>query len=589
MNLTICRGIVRAMQLPESYTGDDPLEHKIGGDLFAEIREFFLALIEHDYTFLLQAIMYGFAVSLLTLALPVTVQLLINSIAYTASMQAVISLSVVLLILLLASGTFTALQTYICELFERRFYARLTAQFTLRNIYAQSRLFEGQNRHDLANRYFDIINVQKIVTSLTIGMFTLVLQMIVGIVLVSFYHPWLFVFNVLFLLVVWLIWRVWGYRALGTAIDVSQAKYRTARHIEDVAFANSFYKSSAHAAYAIQKTDTLTERYIKQRKHHFKHTFAQHIALLALYAVASALLLGIGGVLVIKNQLTLGQLVAAELVLAAVFYGMSRMSAYLTQIYELGAAAEEIMMVYQIPLENLRGTRLLPSTPVPIHFNAAQIKQNTVHAHFDFTIEPGQKILVSIRTQVLQEMIIQILLRHRALQKGSVMLGDHDIQDYAPQPLRDKIIVLDRSVLVECTIREFFHMRTPDTDTASMRHALEITELNACIDALPQGLDTPLSALAGPLTTSERLRLKLAAAYLAKPQLLIINEFYDTLSHARRVRIFTRLCADKNLTLLYFSNRKNLEMFDRYLYVEAHQQISFAQLAALRAHEETIS
>ncbi len=565
---------------------DNPLEHKLGADLFAEIRALFVTLIERDYVFLLQALLYGFAISLFTLAVPVAVQMLINSIAHTASLQAVISLAVVLFVILLIAGLFYGLQTYTLELFERRFYARITAQFALRNIYAKSRFFETINRYELANRYFDIMSVQKNVASLTTGMFTLLLQMLVGIILVSFYHPWLFLFNIVFLLIVYGVWRIWGYRAMGTAIDVSQAKYRTARHIEDIAFSNSFYKSGAHMRFAIAKADALTHDYIKQRKHHFKHTFSQHVALLILYALASATLLGVGGVLVVKNQLTLGQLVAAELILSAVFYGMSRMGVYLVQVYELGAAVEEITMIYQIPLESLTGKRTDVSAPAGVVLDHAVMADEMVPARFDFTIAAGSKTLASCQTQRLQEVFSQLLLRHRAPKSGRVLLGEIDLQDIEPRILRDRIIVLDRSTMAECSIREYLLMRSPSAEMSAIHDVLEKVELLDRIASLPQGLDTMLTVVGGVLSVSERLRLKLAAAWLARPSVLIINEFFDTISYHRRQRIFSRLCNDEMMTVIYFSNRKDLDMFDHYLFVGMDQQIPLASLDALRALEE---
>ena len=62
---------------------------------------------------------------------------------------------------------------------------------------------------------------------------------------------------------------------------------------------------------------------------------------LLMYAVASAALLGIGGVLVVQGELSIGQLVAAELVMSAVFFGLSRFTQYLKLYYELYGAAEK--------------------------------------------------------------------------------------------------------------------------------------------------------------------------------------------------------------------------------------------------------
>jgi len=562
---------------------------KVGSELVKEIKYLFILLIGKDRNYITLTIIYGLAISLLTLAVPVSVQMLINSVAHTASVQAVTTLAIILFVLLVISGTLHALQTYVMELFERRFYARITSEFALRKMYAEHRYYNQINRYELANRYFDIMNVQKIMPSLIIGLFSLILQMVVGIVLVSFYHPWLLLFNICFLLSLWLIWRLWGVRAMATAIKLSDAKYNTARHLEDVAMANSFFKSSSRIDFAIKKTDRLTKDYIKKRIHHFRHTFSQQIALLSLYALANSGLLGIGGVLVVKNQLTLGQLVAAELILSAVFYGVSRLRYYLVQYYDLCAAFEEISRVYYLPLETISGTKELPEGAVDIRFEETIFRQNDYETHLHFHIPKASKVMVSCASHYLQDLFLYAMKRYRQADLGRIMLGPYDILDYQVHHLRDQVIVLELPTVVECTIKEYLMMGAPNATLSDMNNVLEMVELDDKIGRLEKGLETMLAAGGHPLTASETLRLKIAGAWLSRPHILIMNEIFDTISYTRRRRIFSRLCSDPDMTILYFSHRQDLPMFDEYLFIEHQKQTYFGDVASLRDYEESFS
>ena len=326
--------------------------------LAREIRRIFSVLMQDDRTLLGISLCYGIGVSLLTLAVPVSVQLLINSVAHIASKEAIISLAFLLLFLLVCSGFLIAMQHYVLELFERRIYARLSADITMRNIFADHQYSEHTSKSDLTNRYFDIMTIQKVIPGLIVGMFGFLLQMIVGIIVVSSYHPFLMIFNACFIIVLWLIWRIWAYDALAASVTMSEDKYRTAKHIEDIAIAHDYYMSHSHSEYGIAKTDRLIKRYLESRKSYFRPSFRQYIALLMMYAVASAGFLGIGGILVINEELTLGQLVAAELILTAIFYGSTKLGYSLMQAYELGAALEEIDRLYKMPEEKNTGSRL---------------------------------------------------------------------------------------------------------------------------------------------------------------------------------------------------------------------------------------
>lgn len=129
---------------------------------------------------------YGVAFSGLTLAAPIAVQMLIDSIANTALVRPLIVLSVLLFGMLVISGVLSALREYLMELYGRRVHARLMADFSLRAVYAQAPFFENRKREVLFHRYFDIMTLQRNVPELLIGAFAIFLQSIIGFIVVSF-------------------------------------------------------------------------------------------------------------------------------------------------------------------------------------------------------------------------------------------------------------------------------------------------------------------------------------------------------------------------------------------------------------------
>ena len=145
-------------------------------------------LLAPDAAFLRLALVYGIAISLLSLATPISVQLLINSVANTALTAPLFTLSAVLFLLLLLVGVLSAFRVHLMALFERRLFGRIVAEITLRAVHAQNPFFTDTRRGDLFNRYFDLMTVQKALPSLLIGGFTILLQGAVGLVVTSFYQ-----------------------------------------------------------------------------------------------------------------------------------------------------------------------------------------------------------------------------------------------------------------------------------------------------------------------------------------------------------------------------------------------------------------
>lgn len=293
-------------------------------------RAFLRRIIRPERKFYEAAIVYGVALSLLTLAVPLSVQTLINSVANTALAQSVFTVTAMLAVLLTAYSTLSALQLYVMECFERRFFTRVTAEL------AEVRLRNPHLASDTPfNRFFEVSQVQKSIPSLMVGGYSMFLQTIVGLLVVSFYHPFLLMFTILLVLLCLLAWRLRHKGALYGAIAVSREKYAIADWLEHVEHASTPQKRVLEAT----RSNQLCEEYLTARKMFFRNSFAQTIMFLIIYVLSSVSLLGLGGMLVIKGQLTLGQLVAAELILSAILLGLSKLGYYLTLYYELCAAA----------------------------------------------------------------------------------------------------------------------------------------------------------------------------------------------------------------------------------------------------------
>ena len=551
------------------------LSHLNKFDQLREIKRIFYQLVGNDRKFIWLAIIYGIGISFLTLAVPVSVQFLINSIAHTASIKAVIMLSLVLFILLVCSGSMTAFQSYILELFERRFYARITSEMALNTLYADCEFSQNTNKVELSNRYFDILNVQKAVTGLIIGMFALLLQMFVGIVVVSSYHPYLLLFNLFFILILWMIWRIWGYDATTSAIETSEAKYETARYLEDVARASGFYSAHAHSQHAIKQTDKYINNYLNKRSIFFKFSFSQHIALLAVYALSSAGLLSVGGILVINEQLTLGQLIASELILSAIFYGASRLGYSMSTLYEMGASLEEIYRLYIFPTEVPKGNNFPKNEKNKLSYIGTEFyMEDKATIKLSFDLNEGEKISVHCATYKIQQLILQSIVRHIEPSSGRIMYGDTNYKDINPRKLRDNIIAIDTPTVIETSLYEYLTMGKHNLASSDIYAVLEMVELNKIIDGLDHGLETHITPAGLPLSPTQTLRLKLAAALLSKPKILILNQFFDTISGERHRRIFKRLKHVPHLTLLYFSKYNDPNIFDKSIYVDQEGKIT---------------
>ncbi|MAD15291.1 MAG: ABC transporter ATP-binding protein [Alteromonadaceae bacterium] len=535
------------------------------------LRQTLFALLKPERSFFAVVIAYSVVIGLLTLAVPIAVQTLINTIANIASTRAVATLAIVLFSTLLLSGCFAALRMRVMEYYERRIYARLVAELSMRTILAPHSYFEGSQNTSITHRYFDIMTLQKNVPSLMVDGIALILQMIVGFTLVSFYHPFLLAFNLCVILIMYIIWRLWSTQAKISAVRLSESKYSTAKWLSNLASANDFLKSSSQFDYAGKKTERYVSEYVDNHSRHFTFTFKQVVMFLVLYALASSALLGLGGWLVISGQLSIGQLVAAELIMAAVFVGLSRFSHYLKLYYELYGTADKIGGAINIPQEALEQT----SKPAPaggtLEFNKVIIKRKNESCLIDKKIVQGDKYFVSTQTNWTQRTIVNLLKRYEDPSSGWINLDNSDLSDYDTYDLRQAVFVLDRSLIIECTIEEYIHMCVPGVSTSEINNIIEKVGLTDVINSLPLKLKTPISSVGTPLQPLEFILLKLVVVMLSKPKVLVINQHFDAIPTIRRERILG-VIQNTDLTVLYFSNAPTTAFFDGIIELESKKE-----------------
>jgi putative ABC transport system ATP-binding protein len=518
-----------------------------------------------DAGFIRLALLYGSAISLLSLATPISVQLLINSVANTALPAPLLTLAAILFTLLVISGVLSAFRVHLLAMFERRFFARLVAEITLRAVHAQNPFFVDSRKGDLFNRFFDTVVVQKSLTSLLIGGFTIVLQSLVGLIVTSFYHPFFLAFNTVLVLLVVVIWRVWASASLRTAVTKSHAKHATAHWLDSVGGSNGIYKSSRHMAFAIERSEDITARYVDCHRKHFRHTFGQTLALLLLYAMASAGLLALGGWLILQGELSIGQLVAAELILSGVFYGIAQLGTYLETFYDMAASLEELHLFWEVPQE------AAPDGDAPAPPDGAIRLRDVRHDGFvfDFALEGGAQVGV-IAAPGVDRCLASLLKRLEVPQNGFVSVGGSDLGTFDMYRLRSDVIVLDRPTIVEMTVREYLGLSAPGRPE-SMIEALELVGLAHRIGDLPGGLDAKLSSSGWPLSVGETMALKLAGALLARPRVLMLSPLFDMLPTACLNGVLAHLRPHGTTVLQFTARPEGLER-DGWLWIGKREQ-----------------
>lgn len=320
--------------------------NKINPEILNEqkILPFLKKILFTESSFFWMSAIYGLAISFLALAVPLSVQFLINSVSFTAIIRPTFVLGLVLLIILTFWAVLNAMQFLVTEIFQSRFFARITSEVT---ILLQKSKEQNPEKREAVNHFFETIVIQKTIPKFLTKTLATVLQGAVGLIVVSFYHPIFFLFSLIIIFCLWIIWSRFYKQAAASSLNKSQAKYSIADCLEEIAES----KNSANFSDIEKRVNSLTGDYLKGRKSRFRSLFSQVVLLLALYAIASVSLIVIGGWLVLEGQLTIGQLVAAELILSAVLYNFSQLGLDLENFYDLTASCRKLSKFYNFSIE----------------------------------------------------------------------------------------------------------------------------------------------------------------------------------------------------------------------------------------------
>ncbi|MBM4291760.1 MAG: HlyD family efflux transporter periplasmic adaptor subunit, partial [Deltaproteobacteria bacterium] len=304
---------------------------------------------------------YAVALGALSLAAPIAVQVLVNTIAFGTLTQPLVMLAVLLFGVLVLSGGIKIVEFYAVELLQRRLFVRVAEDLSRRLSLATEEGRAKVEAYGLANRFFEVVTLQKAAGKLIVDGGSLALQTVVGMLLLGFYHPALLAFDIA-LVVCFVVVLVLGRGAVPTAVEESEAKYAMAAWVEGVALEPERFCSADGARRSAVSADSLVRAYLAARKRHFRVLLRQAVGGVSAQIVSTVTLLGLGGWLVMRGELTLGQLVAAELVVGSLGANLSKLGKLLESAYDLLAGVDKLGKVVDLPHAPRPPESVLPST-----------------------------------------------------------------------------------------------------------------------------------------------------------------------------------------------------------------------------------
>jgi ABC-type bacteriocin/lantibiotic exporter with double-glycine peptidase domain len=504
-----------------------------------------LELLRSEKQGIYVVVVYAVGIGLASLAAPLGVQMLVSAIAFGGLVQPVIVLSLCVLVALTFAAVLQGMQVWVVERIQQRLFVRVSADLSMRLSRARLTCFDDAHGPELVNRFFDVMTLQKGAAMLLLDGIFVALQVIVGGLLLALYHPALLGFAAALLIAVLIVMFSLARRGAATSITESKAKYALVAWFEEMARHPTIFRSESAARFGVTQGDALTRDYVAARKAHFRILFRQTTAFLALQAIATASLLGLGGFLVLRGQLTLGQLVAAELILTSLVAGFAKFGKYLESYYDLIAATDKLGGLIELPLEN--GSHgPLPDVKGPLGISLCSVEYTYPNggrgvAPLLLDVPAGSRVAVVGPNGSGKSTLLDLIYGAREPARGHVEVDGLPLRELPLPAYREAVVLVRRAAVFDGTLLENLSMGRSDVPLHEVRVALESVGLWDEVMSLPEGLDTPVTTNGGNLSAGQAQRLAIARAILGRPRCLLLDEALDDIDPELRRRILGRV------------------------------------------------
>lgn len=508
----------------------DPEHH----DHVSPERRFF-RLLKAERQDIVTLLIFSVFSGILYLAAPLAVDSVVSNLAFGGQsrpyVQAIVILAIALFGALGLQAVVSGFQYYISDIIQRRIFVRTAADLAYRLPRVKAEALDDVHAPELVNRFLDVVTAQKSTALLLLDGINLVFGSLIGMLLLALYHPLMLMFVVILLALIALSMWLLGKGAVKTSIAESRVKYDVVNWFEEIAAFPFAFKGPGGYQMAGERANQLATEYLQRRSAHFRIVMRQIVALLVLSVLAAAVLLILGGWLVISQQITLGQLVASELIMGTIVTSMAKMGKKLEAWYDAMAAMDKLGHIFDLEIEREDGEQ--PAS----REGGAEVRgcdlafgyHEPLFAKKTFTIPSGSRAAIVGPHGSGASSLLDILFGLRQPLEGHVSIDGLDLRSWYLEALRESVMLLRRDEIVDGSVIENLRLGRVDVGLDEIRSALERVGLLDVLLHRPEGLNLRLKVGGAPLSGNQRTRLLLARALVQRPRLLLIDELFDSL------------------------------------------------------------
>jgi len=527
----------------------------------------FWMLLKPDAKEIRNIYIYSIFSGLISLSLPLGIQSIANLIQGGQVNTSWIILTVFVVLGIVFVGVLQIFQLRITENLQQKIFTRAAFDFSYRIPHIKMEALYKHYAPELMNRFFDIASVQKGLSKILIDFSAAFFVVVFSLILLSFYHFFFIIFSVFLLILIYVIFKTTAKKGLETSLLESKYKYKVAHWLEELSRTAVTFKLARRSSLPLEKTDKYVKSYLSARESHFKVLITQYYLMIIFKIFVATSLLVMGGILVMNQQMNIGQFIAAEIIILTIMASVEKLILSVESIYDILTSLEKIGQVTDLELDRTSGVKLkieqeeggLEIEIEDISFTYPEDKKLALE-NISFTVNKGELMVITGESSSGKSTLLHIISGLYQTQQGSICYNKLPIGNISLNSIREQIgghITMER--LFEGTLLENITLGRKMATFENAKWAVENLELNDFIKKLPEGYNTMLNAQGRGLPESIVTKLLLARGIVTKPKLLLLENTFEQLDEESCIRIIDFITNKKNgWTIVAVSSNKYL-------------------------------
>lgn len=522
----------------------------------------FLQLVASEKSAITYLYIYAVLMGIISLSLPLGIQSIVSFIATGQVSASVVVLISLLIVGILLTGGLQVMQLWLVEFIQQRIFAKTAFEFAFRIPRLKLENLRQHYPPELVNRFFDTISLQKGFAKILVDFSTAVIQIVFGLILLSFYHPYFIFLGIIVIVVLLLILRITGPKGIKSSLTESKFKYKLVNWLEEVARAQTTFRLSGYSNLPLDKTNGFVSNYLHARRQHFGVLMTQYFGFVGFKTLITGSLLILGCILVVQQEINIGQFVASEIIIILIMTAVEKIIIKLENVYDVLTSLDKIGMVTDLPIENASGFKLeMPAGQNGMLVAVKSLKfkypegKDFILKDVSFTLQPGENVCLAGANNSGKTTLLHLLLGLYSGYEGSITYNQMPLRNLNKANLRRHIgDNLSHEQLFDGTLLENLTLGQP-VPVKDVLWALETAGLQEYLEQAPEGLQSYLNAGSYHLPQSLARKLIVARSLVLRPKFLILDELLTGFDKHEKERLLDLLLGpDQTWTLLLISN-----------------------------------